>query len=87
MAGGQDIPSIQIDRARLADGLPVTELFKEAGLVSSANEARSLITQGGLSINGDPVTDPRARVDAAAPQDGSLLLSRGRKRHIRVVCA
>jgi len=85
--GGKHIPSIRIDRERLAAGLPVTELFKDAGLVSSANEARSLITQGGLSINGDPVTDPRARIDAAALHDGSLLLSRGRKRHIRVICA
>ncbi len=86
-AAGDEIPSIRIDPARLAAGVPVTELFKDAGLVSSANEARSLITQGGLTINGDSVTDPRARVDAGALQAGSLLLSRGRKRHIRVIGA
>ena len=89
-AGGEGeeeahIPTTEIEQTRLAQGLPVTDLFKEAGLVSSANEARSLIAQGGLSINGRPVTDPRARIDLASMENGHLMLSRGRKRRMRVV--
>ncbi|MBV9279718.1 MAG: tyrosine--tRNA ligase [Chloroflexi bacterium] len=79
------VPTVQIAAEQLARGIPVTDLFKEAGLVSSANEARSLISQGGLSINGRPVTDPRARIDLSGANDGHLMLSRGRKRHMRVV--
>jgi tyrosyl-tRNA synthetase len=77
----------RIERDRLAEGIPVTELFKEAGLVSSANEARSLISQRGLSINGQTVTDPRARIGLSDMDDGHLMLSRGRKRHMRIICA
>jgi len=77
----------RIGRDRLAEGMPVTELFKYAGLVSSANEARSLISQRGLSINGQTVTDPRARIGLSDMDDGHLMLSRGRKHHMRIVCA
>jgi tyrosyl-tRNA synthetase len=85
--GGSDegVPTTEIARERLAAGMPVTELFKEAGLVSSANEARSLIGQSGLSIDGAPVSDPRARINTDALHNGHLLLSRGRKRHVRVI--
>lgn len=82
-----DMPTVGIERRRLAEGLPVTELFKEAGLVSSANEARNLIGQGGLSIDGRPVTDARMRVDLSFFQGDHVLLSRGRKRHMRVLAA
>lgn len=85
-AASESVPTVLIGREQLAGGLPVTELFKLAGLVSSANEARSLITQGGLSMNGEAVTDPRGRVGEEAVQNGgSIRLSRGRKRHMRVV--
>jgi tyrosyl-tRNA synthetase len=53
--------------------------------VTSANEARNLISQKGLSINDEPVTDPHARIDLAATSNSHLKLSRGRKRHMRVV--
>jgi tyrosyl-tRNA synthetase len=85
-ATSESVPTVTISRSRLDEGLPVTELFKQAGLVSSANEARSLIAQGGLAINGKPVTDPRERVGEEALQDGGAIhLSRGRKRHMRVL--
>jgi tyrosyl-tRNA synthetase len=84
--GEGDIPTTELARERIATGIAVSELFKEAGLVSSSNEARSLIDQGGLSVNGRPVSDARARVDIGMFEDGRLLLSRGRKRHMRVIC-
>lgn len=83
---GAELPTTEVERSRLAEGMSVAELFKEAGLVLSANEARSLIGQGGLSINGQVVADPRARIDLTAMDNGHLMLSRGRKRHMRVVC-
>jgi tyrosyl-tRNA synthetase len=83
-ASSANVPTTEVDVAELDGGIVVTELFKRAGLVSSANEARSLISQGGLSINGEPVADPRAQISVDALQDGGLMLSRGKKRHMRV---
>jgi tyrosyl-tRNA synthetase len=76
---------VELARARLAAGLRVTELFQLAGLVISQNEARKLIQQGGLSIDGERVADPYAVVDPALANNGHLMLSRGRKERKRVV--
>jgi tyrosyl-tRNA synthetase len=65
--------------------MAVTELFKEAGLVESANEARRLIGGGGLSINGEKVTDPHARIDLSGLENGHLMLRAGKKRYRRVI--
>jgi tyrosyl-tRNA synthetase len=81
----EDMPTIVIDTRRLDAGIPVTELFKESQLVQSANEARNQIKQGGLSIGGQRVTDPHAIISRGDFRDGRLRLSRGRKRHVRVV--
>ncbi|MGI8825009.1 MAG: tyrosine--tRNA ligase [Chloroflexota bacterium] len=79
------VPAIEVARSRLAVGIPVTELFKEAGLVNSANEARQRIREGGLSVNGERVTDPQLRLDLSPALGGHLMLSLGRKRHVRVL--
>lgn len=82
----ENVPTTEVDCAQLAAGISVAELFKQAGLVSSSNEARSLIRQRGLSIDGESVADPRAVITSESMHDGQLMLSRGRKRHMRVVC-
>lgn len=81
----ESIPTVEIDRRTLADGLPVTALFKAAGLVPSTNEARRLIQQRGLSINGEVVTDPNARIGPADMENGHIMLRAGRKNYKRVV--
>jgi len=86
-AGGEaaDVPTVTIARSRLDNGITMAELFREVGLVRSANEARNLITQGGLSVNGEAVSDPRALLEPRSLQDGGLRLSRGRKQHLWVL--
>jgi tyrosyl-tRNA synthetase len=80
-----DVPTFELDRVDLSEGMAVTALFKAAGLVESANQARTMIKQGGLAINGDIVTDPHARLDTGGLQNGGLLLRAGKKRFMRVV--
>jgi tyrosyl-tRNA synthetase len=59
---------------------PVAVLLKEAGLVSSMNEARRTIAEGGAYVNNERVSDPEADVDPSALLHGSLLvLRRGRR--------
>jgi tyrosyl-tRNA synthetase len=58
----------------------VTELFVAAGLVTSRNEARRAIGEGGAYVNNERVTDPEATVPADRLLPGSLLvLRRGKK--------
>jgi len=45
-----------------ATGLPITQLLKQVGLVSSTTEAIRLIEQGGVKVNGNRVSDRALRL-------------------------
>ncbi len=59
---------------------PVAALLKESGLVSSLNEARRTIAEGGAYVNNERVEDTNAVVDPARLLHGRwLVLRRGRR--------
>ena len=65
---------------RLTELPPVAELLREAGLVSSMNEARRAIAEGGAYVNNERVTDPEASIDREALLHGRFLVLRRGKR-------
>ncbi|MET0049385.1 MAG: tyrosine--tRNA ligase [Sedimenticola sp.] len=50
-----DMPEISLDAG--PEGLPIANLLKDAGLVSSTSEAMRMIKQGAVKINGERVED------------------------------
>ncbi|MCY4454471.1 MAG: tyrosine--tRNA ligase [Immundisolibacterales bacterium] len=79
------LPTIEIPRARLDDGVPLYDLLREAGLVKSNSEARRLIRGGGARVNDAPVGDETGTVGPAdLTAEGAVKLSAGRKRHALV---
>jgi len=79
------LPTAAIERARLEAGIGVLDLFVEAGLVPSKNEARRLVQQGGASVNGQKVDNEKQVFTLAALQDGAMMLRAGKKRVARVI--
>ena len=79
---GEDLPTVLLTEAEVAEGIANTALFVRAGLAPSGKEARRLFAEGGARINDVVVTEPRlmTRAEIAA----GLKLSAGRKRHARV---
>ncbi len=45
-----------------AEGLPITQLLKQAGLTASTTEALRLIEQGGVRLNGEKVSDKTVKL-------------------------
>jgi tyrosyl-tRNA synthetase len=79
----QDLPSVEVARAELDDGLGVLPGFVRAGLVASNGEARRQIKSGGLRVNDQPVTDEKMMLTAShLTAEGVVKLSMGRKRHV-----
>ncbi len=66
-----------------ASGDPVwiCRLLSEAGLVSSNAEARRLVQQGGVKLDGEKIADP----DAEIPALGEIVLQAGKRRFARIV--
>ena len=79
------LPTFEIERARLAAGLPLATLAQLAGLTRSTGEARRFIQGGGLRVNDVPATDVKATVGLSnVTPEGVLKLSLGKKQHILV---
>jgi tyrosyl-tRNA synthetase len=80
----QVAPTASVSSAKMASGLAATELLTIAGLAKSKSEAFRLIEQGGVAINDEPVTDPRAVVSKAQALGNRIKVSKG-KRGVAVV--
>ena len=59
------------------------KLLTQLGMTSSHSQARRLIAQGGVYINGDKVTNPEHELDLSAP--GQYLLKVGKRRFVKVI--
>jgi tyrosyl-tRNA synthetase len=76
----EEIPDVELSRDRLRDGsIRLVRLLVELGLADSNGQARRLISQGGVSVNGERINQD---VDVAV-RDGSLVRV-GRRRFARI---
>jgi tyrosyl-tRNA synthetase len=83
-AMAEGLPTFEIARDSLI-GMAVTTLAHQAGLTSSASEARRFIQGNGLKLNDAGVSDVKAAIAASDITDqGVLKLSIGKKKHILV---
>ena len=78
-AGGgnsDDMPSTTIEAADLTDGkIGILTLLVKCGLCPSNGEARRLVTQNGIAVNGEKFTDPKGLVDLSEP----VVIKKGKK--------
>ncbi len=75
------LPEVEIPLSELKEGrIGVARLFTLAGLTPSHGEAKRLIQNRGLRIEGKVVEDPHLEVELKGP----LVLQRGRDRFVRV---
>ncbi len=82
---GRDLPTVEVPRDRLAQGILAYELLRESGLTASNGEARRLIKGGGARINGAAIDNDSRAVDLGdLNEDGLIKLSAGKKRHALV---
>ena len=80
------MPSIEISKADVENGVGILNLFVQAGLYSSNGEARKLIIGNGASLNGEKITDPTLKVTTAnLDSDGEIVLKSGKKKFCRIV--
>jgi tyrosyl-tRNA synthetase len=79
------LPTLEIKRAELEQGLGVLTASLLAGFVQSTGEARRQIKGGGLKVNDEAVTDDRRLLSLSdLTEDGVIKLSLGKKRHVLI---
>ena len=82
---GEAIPTTDIDRRRIDEGIPVFKLFEIASLCASGSEARRLIEQGGAYINNNKIGkfDDIIKLDDFG-EKGEMILRAGKKKYQRI---
>ena len=81
--GGGDmsnVPSTTLEADALTDGaIGILDLMLKCGLVPSKKEARRLIEQGGVELDGQKVTDVNASVSAGQLSGDGVMIKKGKK--------
>ena len=76
----EHMPSTELSAAQFENGqIGAIALLVACGLCPSNGEARRLIQQGGLTVNGQKVTDIAAAVDQADFQGEGVIIKKGKK--------
>jgi len=79
----ESLPTEEMARTNLENGLSVLEAYVLLHLATSKGEARRLIRNGGLRVNDVVVTDENAMLTRRdLTPEGVIKLSLGRKRHV-----
>lgn len=81
-----NVPSAEISEAELQTSLSVIDLLvAKTSFISSNSEARRLIQQGGLSINGNKIQDKDFIIEKNHFKQNELLIKAGKKRFLKII--
>ena len=84
-AASEDAPVHEYSKAQLEEGLDILTLLVDTKLCSTRSDARRTVTQGGVSVNGEKVTDFKQVFTSADFDDKErLLLKKGKKKFCQV---
>ncbi|MBR5156735.1 MAG: tyrosine--tRNA ligase [Clostridia bacterium] len=79
-----NMPFTELSASDLADETPLLELMLAAGLIPSKGEGRRLITQGGVSVNDEKVSDPNATISKEMLSGDGIIVKKGKKVYHRI---
>lgn len=73
-ASDADMPSTALSADDLTDGaIGILDLMSRGGLIASNGEGRRLVQQGGVSVDGEKVTDPATKITADQLSNGVVI--------------
>ena len=83
-ADHENMPTTQLDASLVKDGtVGLLAAMVAAGLCGSNREARQLVQQGGVLVDGEKVTDPKAALTVEALNKG-VVIKKGKKVYHKV---
>ena len=81
-----NMPSCTLTEADLADGsIDILGLLVKAELAATRSEARRNVTQGGVTLDGEKVTDIKATYTLDDFKGDGLVLKRGKKKFKKII--
>ncbi len=79
-ANTDNMPTTELSGEDFADNFTVLDLLQKCSLIGSRKEGRTLIQQGGVSLDGEKVTDPFTQVtEDMFSENGYVVIKKGKK--------
>ncbi len=79
--GGANLENMPTVEIQMSDNMGILDFLCATGMFASKSDARRMVEQGGIQIDGNKIVDPRATV-VAAPE---IMVQRGKKVFLKVV--
>ncbi len=81
----ENMPTTEINKSEIENGFSILDCMVRAKLAASKGEARRLVQQGGVSLNGEKVTDIGYTLSASDFEDGEAVIKKGKKVFHRII--
>ncbi len=75
----ENMPSSTMDKSSFSEGIDILSLLVNTNLASSKSEARRLVTQGGISIDNNKISDINYLVKEDIFNDDFIVIKKGKK--------
>ena len=87
MGDADNMPSAQISKDEIGNGIGVFDLLSKVEFIPSKGEGRRLIQQGGLSIDNEKVTAIDMTLTPDSFKDGKIVVKKGKKSFLKIELA
>ena len=86
-AGGasENMPTTEIAASEISSGLSMLDCMVKTGIIASKGEGRRLVQQGGVSLNGNKISDVNYMLADADFENGEAIIKKGKKVFHRIV--
>lgn len=81
----ESMPTMEISQSEIGEGMDILTMLVKTTLAPSKAEARRLITQGGVSIKGNKISDIGHIIKSGDFDDKEFLIQKGKKGFFRVL--
>lgn len=78
-AKSDDIPSTELPKSKFEEGIGLLALLTELNLTKSNGDARRLVEQNGVSLNGEAINDTKKQVTLNDFNDNEMMIKKGKK--------
>lgn len=81
-----DMPTCELEEADFTDGsIDILAILQKSGLAPTRSEARRNVEQGGVTVEGETVSDVKAVFSKEQFSGDGMIVKRGKKKFVRVI--
>ena len=80
----ENMPKAEISADEIGDGISILDLLLAVGMIPSKGEGRRLIQQGGISVDGEKVTQIDFVVTKDSFKDDQIVVKKGKKSFLKI---